>query len=220
MSFLSIPYFSHIPLICSLPSRVVYKISKYCDELIKSNEPTTCPEFLFSRKDDNDKNCIFIAKTDAMSLSDFIKKFPPVIVVSSTIVSNPAYNGGFCNSIIFLYDLLDSNNNKLTVGVKKIIWSIEDLGTSFKIKLINDFGPRRTFENEPTGDLLASFIKYCDFASTTGDLTTRIQRSLKNSESEAKSQILNWFASNVNNPIYSNYINSVINKSCFNSSFD
>ena len=194
----------------------LYKISKYCDELIKSNEPTTCPEFSFYRKDADDKNCIFIAKTDAMPLSDFIKKFPPVIVVSSTVVSNPAYNGGFCNSIIFLYDLLDSNNNKLTVGLKKIIWSIEDLGTSFKIKLINDFGPRRAFENEPTGDLLASFIKYCDFASTTGDLTSRIQRSLKNSESEAKSQILNWFASNVNNPKYSNYINSIINKSCFN----
>ncbi len=27
----------------------LYKISKYCDELIKSNEPTTCPEFAFSR---------------------------------------------------------------------------------------------------------------------------------------------------------------------------
>ena len=194
----------------------LYKISKYCDELIKSNEPTTCPEFAFSRLNSDDKNCIFIKKIDGMSLSDFIKKFPPVIVVSSTVLNDPAYNGGFCNSVIFLYDIIDSNNNKLAVGLKKIIWSIEDLGTSFKIKLINDFGPRRAFENEPTGDLLSSFIKYCDFGSTTGDLNSRIQRSLKNSESEAKSQILNWFASNINNPKYSNYINSVINKPCFN----
>ena len=194
----------------------LYKISKYCDELIKSNEPTTCAEFAFSRLNSDDKNCIFIEKIDGMSLSDFIKKFPPVIVVSSTVSNEPAYNGGFCNSVIFLYDIIDSNNNKLAVGLKKIIWSIEDLGTSFKIKLINDFGPRRAFENEPTGDLLSSFIKYCDFGSTTGDLNSRIQRSLKNSESEAKSQILNWFASNINNPKYSNYINSVINKPCFN----
>jgi hypothetical protein len=194
----------------------LYKISKYCDELVKSNEPTTCPEFAFSRQNSDDQNCIFIEKIDGMSLSDFIKKFPPVIVVSSTVRNDPAYNGGFCNSVIFLYDITDSNNNKLTVGLKKIIWSIEDLGTSFKIKLINDFGPRRAFENEPTGDLLSSFIKYCDFGSTTGDLNSRIQRSLKNSESEAKSQILNWYASNINNSKYSNYINSIINKPCFN----
>jgi hypothetical protein len=194
----------------------LYKISKYCDELVKSNEPTTCPEFAFSRQNSDDQNCIFIEKIDGMSLSDFIKKFPPVIVVSSAVRNDPAYNGGFCNSVIFLYDITDSNNNKLTVGLKKIIWSIEDLGTSFKIKLINDFGPRRAFENEPTGDLLSSFIKYCDFGSTTGDLNSRIQRSLKNSESEAKSQILNWYASNINNSKYSNYINSIINKPCFN----
>ena len=194
----------------------LYKISKYCDELVKSNEPTTCPEFAFSRQNSDDQNCIFIEKIDGMSLSDFIKKFPPVIVVSSTVSNEPAYNGGFCNSVIFLYDIIDSNNNKLAVGLKKIIWSIEDLGTSFKIKLINDFGPRRAFENEPTGDLLSSFIKYCDFGSTTGDLNSRIQRSLKNSESEAKSQILNWYASNINNSKYSNYINSIINKPCFN----
>jgi hypothetical protein len=194
----------------------LYKISKYCDELVKSNEPTTCPEFSFSRKNSDDQNCIFIEKIDGMLLSDFIKKFPPVITVSSTVNNVPGYNGGFCNSLIFLYDLLDSNNNKLTTGIKKIIWSIEDLGTSFKIKLINDFGPRRAFENEPTGDLLSSFINFCDFNSTTGDLSSRIQRSLKNSESEAKSQILNWYAANINNPKYSNYINSIINKPCFN----
>lgn len=175
----------------------LYKISKYCDELIKSNEPIRCPEFSFYRKNDDDKNCIFIAKTDGMSLSDFIKKFP-------------------IRGLIFLYDLLDSNNNKLVVGLKKIIWSIEDLGTSFKIKLINDFGPRRVFENEPTGDLLKFFINYCAFQDTTGELAVRIARSLKNSESEAKTQILNWFALNVNNSKYSSYINSVINKPCFN----
>ena len=194
----------------------LYKISKYCDELVKSNEPTTCTEFSFSRKNSDDKNCIFIEKIDGMSLSDFIKKFPPVITISNTVKNDPAYNGGFCNSLIFLYDLLDSNNNKLVTGIKKIIWSIEDLGTSFKIKLINDFGPRRAFENEPTGDLLSSFINFCDFGSTVGDLSSRIQRSLKNSESEAKSQILNWYAANINNSKYSNYINSVINKPCFN----
>jgi hypothetical protein len=194
----------------------LYKISKYCDELVKSNEPIRCPEFSFYRKNDDDKNCIFVAKTDAISLSDFIKKFPPVKVVSNTISSSSGDNGGLCNSIIFLYDMLDSNNNKLTVGLKKIIWSIEDLGTSFKIKLINDFGPRRAFENEPTGDLLKYFIAYCEFEKTDGVLKTKIARSVKNSESEAKSKILDWFASNINEPKYSKYINSVINKSCFN----
>ena len=194
----------------------LYKISKYCDELVKSNEPIRCPEFSFYRKNDDDKNCIFIAKTDAISLSDFIKKFPPVKVVSNTVSSSSGDNGGLCNSIIFLYDMLDSNNNKLTVGLKKIIWSIEDLGTSFKIKLINDFGPRRAFENEPTGDLLKYFIAYCEFEKTNLDLKTKIATSVKNSESEAKSKILDWFASNINEPKYSKYINSVINKSCFN----
>lgn len=195
----------------------LYKISKYCDELVKTNEPNKYPEFTFSIKNTDDPNCIFIDKINDINLEDFIKIFPPVVVVSNSLKNDPSYNGGFCNSLVFMFDIIDSNNNKISVGLKKIIWSVEDLGTCFKLKLINDFGPRRLFENEPTGDLLKYFINYCNFGSTVGNLNSRIQKSLKNCESEAKSQILSWLALNANNSKYSSFINSIINKPCFTS---
>ena len=182
----------------------LYKIAKYSDELIKIATPNkySSDDFYINLAN---KNTIYINK-NGRTLTEFKTQYPPVYDVSRQFAN---LNGGYSNSIIYLYDL-QNDNEKIDNAYKKIIWSVEDLGSMFKVKLINDFGPRTFFENDDT-DLLTSFSNECATGINTNlnkSLSARISESLKNSQSNAKNFILQKFA---NLPAsYSSYIEAQI----------
>ena len=182
----------------------LYKISKYCDELVLVNTPSFYSEDSFTVFDEN---TILVDKSDfnnvALTLKDFKQKYPAI-----NDDTNSASNGGFNNSIIFLYNLSSSNNLEIEENFKKIIVSVDEVdlsadgkeiivqpdgeGTSFRIQLMNDFGPRKFFEkNNDTEKFLQAFInanvKTYDTKSLISD---RIKNSKNNTESGGKNFIL------------------------------
>ena len=199
----------------------MYKISKYCDELV----PTLMPlkyqprdfEFVSSTEKPIYKNCILFEKGD-MDLDTFMNMFPPVNVGSTNDgeTSNQIHamrNGGISNSIINLYELYNSNGELKSENARKIIWQVSEVdsdlsvvtevgnGSYFKIQLINDFGPRRFFEKYP--EYLKSYADYVKETlqssankTTTGgvevtDLDKILSAAGANTEKGAKEWILN-----------------------------
>jgi len=219
----------------------LYKIAKYCDELVKTSNPHKYFEDTFVT-DFTNSNYIYISKNqssfgsvEARTLEDMKQMYPPVI-------DGGAYtqkNGGYQNSIIFLYDLQDDGGNYLEENYKKIIWKIEEgyrddnqlfilteegEGSEFRITLVNDFGPRKAFEQDPTGSVLQAFsdaIKFDDSEIVdSASLSRAVQKSSVNTESGAKDFILNFYKSYLNNPVYSFFINSSIDKPVFSDYFN
>ncbi len=208
----------------------LYKISKYCDELVLVNTPAAYSEDRFTVYD---QNTILINKvssdTEVSTLSEFKKKYPAI-----NDPANANANGGRDNSIIFLYNLsndegdINSNYKKIIVSVdevninpddNKITVAAEGQGSCFRIKLMNDFGPRKFFENGNTANFLKEFTSAnvsVSSAATQGDeLSTKIAKSVKNTQSGAKDNILFWLSYNyINNTSYK-FPNDFINKPCF-----
>jgi len=209
----------------------LYKISKYCDELVLVNTPSFYSEDSFTVFDEN---TILVDKSDfnnvALTLKDFKQKYPAI-----NDETNSASNGGFNNSIIFLYNLSSSNNLEIEENFKKIIVSVDEVdlsadgkeiivqpdgeGTSFRIQLMNDFGPRKFFEkNNDTEKFLQAFInanvKTYDTKSLISD---RIKNSKNNTESGAKNFILSELnkLKNQSNSFASNFIK----QPCFSQDF-
>ena len=209
----------------------LYKISKYCDELVLVNTPSFYSEDSFTVFDEN---TILVDKSDfnnvALTLKDFKQKYPAI-----NDDTNSASNGGFNNSIIFLYNLSSSNNLEIEENFKKIIVSVDEVdlsadgkeiivqpdgeGTSFRIQLMNDFGPRKFFEkNNDTEKFLQAFInanvKTYDTKSLISD---RIKNSKNNTESGAKNFILSELnkLKNQSNSFASNFIK----QPCFSQDF-
>lgn len=195
----------------------LYKIARYCDELIKTNLPLRYQPINFWL-DDNYPNCIIVNK-QGYSLEQFKEMYPPVYGDSKYA----SKNGGFNNSIVYLYDLKDESSNDITKCLKKIIWSVEEIDGGFKVKLINDFGPRRAFEKESTGRMLEEFknSNVSTYTYGTADnnqptisnssISNRILNASKNSEDGAKSFILDWYVKNIN----TEFVNSVLSEDVF-----
>lgn len=195
----------------------LYKIARYCDELVKTNQPLRYPPLGFWI-DDQYPNCIMVEK-GGYTLEQFKYMYPPVY--GDTKYANQ--NGGFSNSIVYLYDLKDADKQDINKSLKKIIWSVEEMEAGFKVKLINDFGPRKAFERETTGRLLKDFAESNVLTYTYGtaagnepttsatNISNRITNSSKNSEDGAKSFILDWYVKNIN----SAYVNLVLSEEVF-----
>jgi hypothetical protein len=191
----------------------LYKISKYCDELVKTSYPKAFSEdsfYVIPSPDEKDPNVIYIEKK-GRTLETFKTQYPPVLEASKYAKNN----GGACNSIIYLYDWKNGSGD-ISNNCKKIIWSVEDTGgAGFRVKLINDFGPRKALEKEPSGDLFSKYVdSFTINASSNNALSYIISRSESNTENGAKSFILQWYADNFSK---NTYVNNIINTSVFNS---
>ena len=165
----------------------LYKIAKYCDDLVISTSPRGASEDYFTYYPD-DKNHIFISKISSdgkpNSLYGIKKKYHPIY--SSTYnpsskkcdladsVNYTDSNGGAHNSVIFLYDI----NEGQIENCRKIVQNIEEgnmvqlepddpnltfqcsaagEGSVFRLHLIPYIGPEIAFEKEATGNMLKSF---------------------------------------------------------------
>ena len=197
----------------------LYKIAKYCDSLIKTSYPLKYTPDSF-QVHPTEKNVILIDKKDR-DLSTFKKQYPPVL--GDQFFSTQ--NGGLQNSILYLFDLKNDGGD-LEENYKKIIWSVDEVdsngnatsannGSYYKIRLINDFGPRKIFEKEPTGNLLQSFIDRNVAPSFSDEIDNNnirnaLRNSLKNTQSQAKSFILRWLNENKNSIFANNLINSQV----------
>lgn len=167
----------------------LYKISKHCDDLVKSQEPRKYGDDDFSVSDSL-KNTIIIAKNNR-TLEVFKTQYPPAIGGGSST----AENGGASNSLVFLYDI-DNNGTSVTKIYKKIIYEITEHDSYFALRLINDFGPKYLFEREPTGTLFSGFAESSILQDEPVNITDKIKSSQKNSESSAKAFCLGWLKDN------------------------
>ena len=208
----------------------LYKISKYCDELVLVNTPHFYSEDSFTVFDEN---TILVNKSDfnnvVLTLKAFKEKYPAI-----NDDTNSANNGGFNNSIIFLYNLSSSDDLEIEENFKKIIVSVDEVnlsedgkeiitkpdgeGTLFRIQLMNDFGPRKFFEkNNDTEKFLQTFIKDNVKPYNVSSIFDRIKNSKNNTESGAKNFILSELnkLKNQSNPFASNFIK----QPCFSQDF-
>jgi hypothetical protein len=204
----------------------LYKLSQYCDDLVKVNVPYAESEDEFQMYYAQ-KNKIYIQKNNR-TLELFKKKYKPVYDIGSDVYSNDS----FYESLIFLYDLKNFDG-EIDKNYKKIIWTVKEVnlldngisnevfngqGTHFEIQLINDFGPKSFFEKDLTG-LLNGFLS-TNVTSFVKDssILSRISIGNKNTQSSAKAYILISMANAVKNnlPIYNNVINqNIIDNSFF-----
>ena len=208
----------------------LYKISKYCDELLLVNTPAAYSEDSFTIYD---QNTIIVNKvssdTDLSTLTEFRKKYPSI--VDNT---NSSLNGGKNNSVIFLYNLYDENG-PIDNNYKKIIVSVDEVvidpdkktitvvseneGDAYRIKLMNDFGPRKFFENGATAGFRESFTQSSvqESSSATQDkVSVKISKSMNNTQSGAKNYILS--AVNNADSVFNDgllFPSSFLNKPCF-----
>jgi len=205
----------------------LYKISKYCDELVRVTSPHAYAEDVFQISNEN-KNNILIKKTSSdsnvRSLDEFRKQYPPIVGNSSYASAN----GGFNNSIIYLYNL-KNDDGSIDKNYKKIIWAVDEIGMDengkeivvpegqgsfFRIQLMNDFGPRRAFENGGAATLLSDFTKDKVFPINNNlNIKERIAKNKDNTESGAKSYILSWYANHINDS--NGFAATIVNKACF-----
>jgi hypothetical protein len=208
----------------------LYKISKYCDELVLVNTPAAYAEDFFTIYD---QNTIIVNKvaldSNLSSLTEFKKKYPSI-----SDNTNANKNGGRHNSLIFLYNLSDDNGS-IDNTYKKIIVSVDEVainpdtrlitvvaegdGAAFRIKLMNDFGPRKFFENGNTANFLKQFtdtnVSISSSATQGEQLSAKIAKSIKNTQSGAKDDILYWLDYNSRNNTEYAFPVSFINKPCF-----
>ena len=216
----------------------LYKISKYCDELVTIETPSLYSPDSFIIYD---KNTILVSKIssngESYTLDQFKKKYPSI-----DDKTNATLNGGFYNSIIFLYNL-SNDTESIDENFKKIIVSVDEVSLSqdaasektiiktvasgagghFRIQLMNDFGPRKFFEKAETVGFLNNFVTdsvgFSSPETGTDTLGAKITKSVKNTESGAKNSILsqlitNYKSTNPNDKAVL-FSKSFVNKSCF-----
>lgn len=124
------------------------KISKYCDELVKTNASTKYPSDDFTY----DNNL-----TDVNSLD-----YNTIIITRATAINQTQLSLEYpTGSLLFLYDIKDQFDEDININYKKIIVSATVTGTyTAKIKLYNDFGPRKFIESDQSGRFFSALQSY------------------------------------------------------------
>lgn len=153
-------------------------LSKYCDELVKTNSRTKFAADLFNFDNDleygeTDYNTIsFIT---SLSISEIRERYP-------------------VGSILYLYDIKNNLGEEINYNYKKLICSVNKSGTTVKIKLCNDFGPRKILEQDLQGSLFSALTNYLQADPNA------------NIENKIKSYILKYFIgdSSLGLPFFSN----------------
>lgn len=158
----------------------LYKISKYCDELVVTNAATKYKEDSFTFN-----NNISINQTDYNTIS-----FVSIEDINSLRSRYPE------KSILFLYDLKNELNEPINVNFKKIIISVTKDGNVVKIKLCNDFGVRKFIESDISGRFYNSLKQY-----VSGN------PSVLNTEDNAKNYAISYLA-NISNPVNNEFNSS------------
>lgn len=212
----------------------LYKISQFCDELVKVETPSKYHKDSFTTDTKENTNYIYIAKTTTIDssvqiyrdLESFKGQYPSVNDVDRTLFDS---NSDLSNCIVFLYDM-----NLGITNCKKIIWEIKEgvfnsggafqevasgSGTHFRIHLINDFGPRKMFERAPE-NILKEYNRLCrageDFVIQNSDnMKALIERNEINTENGAKDFILDFFRREQDGRDYKDFINEILNEPIF-----
>lgn len=123
----------------------LYKISKFCDELVITNANTKYKEdnFLFDNSlSVNQENYNTITFVSSEDISKIKAKYPE-------------------KSILYLYNLKNNYGENINLNFKKIILSVTKVNNIVKIKLCNDFSVRKFIESDASGrfyNLLKSYI--------------------------------------------------------------
>lgn len=155
----------------------LYKISKYCDELVITNAATKYKEdsFQFNNNlsiNETDYNTIYFTSTE--DINTIRSRYPE-------------------KSILFLYDLKNELNESLNINFKKIILSVTKVSNTVKIKLCNDFGVRKFIESDISGKFYNALKQYI-----SGN------PSVLNTEDNAKNYAISYLA-NISNPVNNQY---------------
>ena len=158
----------------------LYKISKYCDELVVTNAATKYKEdsFEFNNNilsNESDYNTITFVSID--NLNTLQARFPE-------------------RSILYLYDIKNELNEPVNINFKKIILSVGKVGNTVKIKLCNDFGVRKFIESDVSGRFYNSLKQYI-----SGN------PAVLNTEDNAKNYAISYLA-NIANPVNNQYNSS------------
>lgn len=157
----------------------LYKISKYCDELVVTNAATKYKEDSFTYN-----NNLSINQIDYNTIS-----FDSTEDINTLRTRYPE------KSILYIYDVKNELNESININFKKIILSVTKTGNTVKIKLCNDFGVRKFIESDTSGRFYDSLKRYI-----AGD------PSVLNTEDNAKSYAISYLA-NIANPV-NNQFNS------------
>lgn len=158
----------------------LYKISKYCDELVTTNAATKYKEDSFQFDNSislNQTDYNTITFTSSENLNTLQSRYPE-------------------KSILFLYDIKNELNESVNINFKKIILSVTKVGNTVKIKLCNDFGVRKFIESDISGRFYNSLKQYI-----SGN------PSILNTEDNAKSYAISYLA-NISNPVNNQYNSS------------
>ena len=135
-------------------------LSKFCDELVKTNSRTKYDANLFTY-DNNiqygqvNYNTISFSVGGTETLENLKQKYP-------------------VGSILYLYDLKNTYDENIDYNFKKIICSVSLNGTTAIIKLCNDFGPRKILESDLSGNLFLKLMNY-----VKGDASKNIENEIK-----------------------------------------
>ena len=121
-------------------------LSKFCDELVKTNSRTKYDADLFTY-DNNiqygqvNYNTISITVAGTETLENLKQRYP-------------------IGSVLYLYDLKNTYDENVDYNFKKIICSVSLNGTTAIVKLCNDFGPRKIIESDLRGNLFSKLMAY------------------------------------------------------------
>ena len=184
----------------------LYKIAKYCDELVVSTSPRGASEDSFTY-DPADKTHIYLRKSSedgsVNTLKSLAEKYRPIYRYQDF--------GGAAephNSLIFIFDI----NGQVSNNYKKFVMSITEgtfgdngvfsetnvgAGSCFKFHLIPCFGPTSAFEKEQTGDMLKGFRNTIKSAGKPDDpnyLENLFNNSKINTENGAMDYILRFIS--------------------------
>ena len=122
----------------------LYKISKYCDELVKTNCSTKYApqDFYFNNS--------FIFGQEGFNTIQ-------IITTDDIFTLQNKYPFG---STLFLYDIKNEIGEDLNLNVKKVIGAITTNGSIATINLYNDFGPRKFIESDLSGNFFVALKEY------------------------------------------------------------
>jgi len=150
----------------------LYKIAKYCDELVVSTSPRGASEDSFTYNP-SDTTCIYLSRISEdgseNTLESLVKKYHPIFTTKKQSDNDLLGADEPHNSVIFLFDIDDqvsSNCRKFVFSILEGSFNVDgnfeevsdgEQGSVFKFHLIPYFGPTSAFEKEPTGEMLEGF---------------------------------------------------------------